>query len=259
MTAPIRPTIPLALLAAGTLAAGAGAQTTHFVDANLTTGAGDGGSWSDAFQGPLGLQDAIAAAISGDEIWVADGVYLPAAPGGPRTASFRPKNGVTIRGGFFGGETSPADRPAFGDAAAVLSGDLDGDDGPNFTNQTDNSFHVITAAGTTAVGVVVGFTVRAGAATGGGGSNDRGGGILALSGTAPTILDCAFIGNRCTFGGGAGYVNGAPSFLRCSFEDNLGGSFGGAFDIAGAGPTSFDQCTFERNRAARAGALEVFS
>ena len=259
MTATIRPTIPLALFAAGVLTASAGAQTTHFVDANLTTGAGDGSSWSDAFQGPLGLQDAIAAAVAGDEIWVADGAYTPAAPGGPRTTSFRPKNGVAIRGGFLGGETSPANRPAFGAAPSILSGDLDGDDGPNFTNQTDNSFHVINAAGTNGQAIVEGFTVTAGAATGGGGSNDRGGGILALSGTAPTILDCAFIGNRCTFGGGAGYVNGAPSFVRCSFEDNLGGSFGGAFDIAGAGQISFDQCTFERNRASRAGALEIFS
>lgn len=259
MTASLLPKIPLALLAAGGLAAAASAQTTHFVDANLTTGAGNGSSWSAAFQGPLGLQSAITAAVAGDEIWVADGVYLPAAPGGPRTASFRPKNGVSIRGGFLGGETSPADRPPFGAAPAILSGDLNGNDGPNFTNQTDNSFHVINAAGTNGLAVVEGFTVTAGAATGGGGSNDRGGGILALSGTAPTILDCAFIGNRCTFGGGAGYVNGAPSFVRCSFEDNLGGSFGGAFDIANAGQISFDQCTFERNRASRAGALEVFS
>ena len=259
MTAPILRTFPLALLAAGGLAAAAGAQSTHFVDANLVTGAGDGRSWSDAFQGALGLQDAITAAVAGDEIWVADGVYLPAAPGGPRTASFRPKNGVTIRGGFIGGETSPAGRPPFGAAPAILSGDLGGNDGPNFTNQTDNSFHVINAAGTNGLAVVEGFTVTAGAATGGGGSNDRGGGILALSGTAPTILDCAFVRNRCSFGGGAGYVNGAPSFVRCSFEDNLGGSFGGAFDIANAGQISFDQCTFQRNRAARAGALEVFS
>ncbi|MEE2939473.1 MAG: right-handed parallel beta-helix repeat-containing protein, partial [Planctomycetota bacterium] len=134
-----------------------------------------------------------------------------------------------------------------------------GDDVPNFTNPTDNSSHVTNAAGTTARADVEGFTGTAGAATGGGGSNDRGGGILALSGTAPTLIDCAFVGNRCTFGGGAGYVNGAPSFIRCSFEDNLGGSFGGAFDIAGAGPISLDQCTFERNRASRAGAVEVFS
>ena len=248
MTASTLRTFPLALLAAGSLAATAEAQTTHFVDANLSTGAGDGSSWSDAFQGALGLQDAITAAVAGDEIWVADGVYLPAAPGGPRTASFRPKNGVTIRGGFIGGETGPAGRPPFGAAPAILSGDLDGDDGPNFTNQTDNSFHVINAAGTNGLAVVEGFTVTAGAAAGGGGSNDRGGGILALSGTAPTLLDCAFIRNRCSFGGGAGYVNGAPSFVRCSFEDNLGGSFGGAFDIANAGQISFDQCTFERNR-----------
>lgn len=259
MTAPTPTALSLALLAAGALASTAGAQTTLYVDANLTTGANDGSSWANAYQGPLGLQDAITAAVSGDEVWVADGLYHPAAPGGARTTSFRPKNGVAIRGGFLGGEASAAARPAFGSAPAILSGDLNDNDGANFTNQGDNSFHVINAQGTNATAIVEGFTVTAGAATSSGGNNDRGGGILCLSGTAPTILDCDFVGNRCTFGGGAGYVNGAPRFTRCSFDDNRGGSFGGAFDIAGAGAIAFDQCTFERNTAVRAGALEVFS
>jgi hypothetical protein len=45
---------------------------TLFVDANLATGANDGSSWVDAFQGSGGLQSALALAALGDEIWVAD-------------------------------------------------------------------------------------------------------------------------------------------------------------------------------------------
>ena len=38
---------------------------------------------------------------------------------------------------------------------------------------------------------------------------------------------------RFTFGGGAGYINASsPTFTDCRFENNLGGSFGGAFDQA---------------------------
>ena len=77
----------------------------------------------------------------------------------------------------------------------------------------DNSFHVITTAGTNPSAVIDGFVVRGGNANGGG-SNDRGAGILCLGAVSPTVRNCFFRENRCTFGGAAGYVNngGAPSF-----------------------------------------------
>ena len=46
------------------------------VDA-LAVGSNDGSSWTDAF---TDLQPALAAAVSGDEIWVAAGSYKPASP-----------------------------------------------------------------------------------------------------------------------------------------------------------------------------------
>ena len=62
------------------------------------------------------------------------------------------------------------------------------------------------------------------------------------------------------FGGGAGYIsNASPTFTDCIFENNIGGSYGGAFDIAGANNVRFDRCQFFGNRASRAGALEIFS
>ncbi len=253
MPSPFR-AVALALLA---LAPPAAAGTV-FVDAALATGANDGSSWADALQGPLGVQAALALAVSGDEVWVAQGAYLPTDTGS-RTVSFALENGVTLYGGFLGTETGPEQRPPFGSAPSALSGDLAGDDG--LLQFGDNSFHILTSVGTNATAVIDGFEIRGGAATGAGGNNDKGGGILCLGAVSPTVRNCRFVGNRCTFGGAAGYVNsgGAPSFTDCSFEDGVGGSFGGAFDVASAGAVLWERCLFRGNTAARGGALEIFA
>ncbi len=228
-----------------------------YVDANLTTGLNDGSSWADAYQGPHALRTALAAATSGDKVFVADGRYL-ASSTGSRTESFGLINGVEIYGGFQGGEASEFERPAFGSAPSVLDGDLAGNDASNVL--TDNSYHLIRTAGTNSTAVIDGFVVRGGNANAGSGNNDRGGGILIIGGVSPTIRNCEFIANRCVFGGGAGYINGStPRFVDCRFINNLGGSFGGAFDIANAGAVRFDRCYFEGNSASRAGALEIFA
>ncbi len=233
------------------------AGTIH-VDAGLTTGAGDGSSWANAFQGPDALQAALAVAVSGDDIFVAQGTYR-ASSTGTRTESFSLKNGVTLWGGFLGGESSPNERPVIGTYHSVLSGDLSGDDASGGLN--DNTFHLIRTVGTDATAVIDRFTVLAGNANGTGSNNDRGGGILCLGNVSPTVRGCTFQDNRSSFGGAAGYCNSgaAPTFTDCSFIGGQGGSFGGAFDIASGGAVRFDRCGFFGNTAARAGALEIFA
>jgi len=244
--------------AAALLAPAALAQTTLHVDADLTTGANDGSSWADAFQGEGGLQNALAAATAGDGIWVAEGTYVPSATGA-RGVSFVPKSDVEVYGGFAGGEAALHERPARGVAPSVLSGDLLGNDDGTPAGRADNSFNVVDALGANQTALLDGFTITAGNATSG--SSDRGGGLLCQGGWRPRFVGCDFVANRCSFGGGAVYINGggAPSFVECRFEDNVGGSFGGAFDIAGGGNVFFDRCWFEGNSAQRAGALEVFA
>lgn len=234
------------------------AAGTRFVDANASGGLNDGSSWTDAFQGPGGLQAALAVAVPGDQIFVAQGTYKPTATL-TRSVSFALANNVELYGSFLGTESSPAERPPFGATPSILSGDLAGDDGS--AQFGDNSFHIVTTAGTNSSAVLDGFEIRSGAATGGGGNQDRGGGILCVGAVSPTVRNCRFIANRCTFGGAAGYINNgaAPSFTDCSFEDGVGGSFGGAFDIAQGGAVRFERCRFTGNTAARAGALEIFS
>ncbi len=116
----------VAAAAASLLASAASAQTVY-ADANLTTGANDGSTWADAFQGPSALQDALAVVVAGEDIFVADGTYVTGAPGS-RAMSFRLQNNVRILGGFAGGETSPDARPAYGVAESILTADLAGDD-----------------------------------------------------------------------------------------------------------------------------------
>jgi len=244
------------LFASFSLAVPGAVAGTLFVDANLASGLADGSSWADAYQGSGGLQTALAAAGPGDEIFVAQGTYLPTA-GASRTISFALQSGVEIYGGFVGTEASPAERPPFGTAPSVLTGDLNGDDGSNLFN--DNSHHVVNAANTNLSAVLDGFTVTSGNANGAG-NNNRGGGILCIGSASPTVRNCIFRSHRSSFGGASGYINGAaPRFTDCTFRNGIGGSFGGAFDIATAGSVRFDRCVFRDNRAARAGALEVFS
>src|SRR5262245_22819057 len=69
-------------------------------------GANDGASWADAY---TSLQSALAAASSGDQIWVAAGTYTPSATG-DRDASFTLSSGVAVYGGFAGSETQLGER-----------------------------------------------------------------------------------------------------------------------------------------------------
>jgi hypothetical protein len=63
-------------------------------------------------------------------------MYKPAGPGGDRAATFALKSGVGVYGGFAGTRRSSGDIAA---SPTILSGDLNGDDGPDFANMADNS------------------------------------------------------------------------------------------------------------------------
>jgi len=244
------------LLVLGALSSSAQAAV-RYVNVGLTTGADDGSSWENAYRTVDGVSRALTAAVSGDQVWVAAGTYEPTS-GTARTVFITMKSGVAVYGGFTGTETDLAQRDLVGNPT-ILTGDLSRNDNGTTTNLADNSYHVVLATGVAATAVLDGFTVTGGYANGATASNyDKGGGIIILSNGQPTIRNCRFIGNRCTFGGGAGYVLSAGgSFTDCDFIDNLGGSYGGAFDT-NAGAVTWTGCLFRNNQAARAGAIETF-
>jgi|GEM_PF-3430002 len=98
-----------------------------FVDQSAT-GANDGSDWQNAFND---LQDALdKAGEPGNqttEIWIAKGVYHPDRGTGDRDATFQLVDGVTLYGGFAGGELLRSQRdPTLNET--ILCGDLLNDD-----------------------------------------------------------------------------------------------------------------------------------
>ena len=82
------------------------------------------------------LQSALAAAVAGDEVWVAAGIYKP-TDDGDRTISFELKDGVHYYGGFVGNETELSQRD-WNTNKTILSGDI-GVEG----DSTDNSRTIV--------------------------------------------------------------------------------------------------------------------
>jgi hypothetical protein len=129
-------------------------------------------SWDSAYRF---LQVALSIAHDPDngvtEIRVGQGVYCPdrdeADPQGTgdRAATFALVAGVALEGGYAGiGAPNPDAR----DVAlyeTVLSGDLLGDDGPDFANSAENSLHVVMAHQVGDTAVLDGFTVSGGRLT----------------------------------------------------------------------------------------------
>ena len=69
-----------------------------YVDRDAPGPTHDGLSWTSAY---TTVQDGLDAAIAGNEIWVAEGVYTPTNTTG-QDATFQLVNGVALYGGFGG-------------------------------------------------------------------------------------------------------------------------------------------------------------
>jgi predicted outer membrane repeat protein len=222
-----------------------------------------GTSWTDAINS---LQDALLLAYFYEkpvEIRVAQGIYTPdkgvgIMPGDPR-ASFQLINGVTIKGGYSNSSHRGrgADIRDINQYKSILSGDLNADDGQEFTNNRDNSYHVVTASRTDATAVLDGFTV-----TGGNGNAEGplpfGGGVYNNE-SSPTLINCIFSRNAAGESGGGMYnYNSNPILLNCIFIENAAPTRGSGMYNFESNPT-LTNCTFISNRGGSGGGMYNFN
>ena len=271
-----------------------------YVDDDAPPG-GDGTSWKTAYRF---LQDALADASQGgaNQIRVAQGVYQPdrteATPDGTgdREAAFQLLNDLALMGGYAGIGADDPDERDIDLYETTLSGDLLGDDGDDFQNNDENSYHVVIGSAAVEAGMLDGFTISGGNADGVGGTPSRGGGafipdaspiflsctfssnfarqsggaVWSVGDIAPSFEDCVFTGNMAFQAGAvsisaSGQDTNSASFLNCLFSNNtttylqFSSSAGGAIGIGGHVTATFTQCTFLGNTATGGGAFSVSS
>jgi predicted outer membrane repeat protein len=178
---------------------GNGTAGIWYVDINAT-GSSDGSSWEDAF---TSLQDAVDAASTGEQVWVAAGTYLSADQADPLVPVLAMKKKVDIYGGFDGTEGSLGERD-YDVNVTILDGEL-------------SAYHVVTGADTARLD---GFTITRGNAVGQGQSQDGYGGGMLNYQSSPTVANCTFNLNRAGRGGGIYNYNFNGQILNCSFTFN---------------------------------------
>jgi len=196
---------------------------------------GTGTSWEDAFKY---LQDALTDTriLPGDEIRIAQGTYKPDQGSdttiiipADRTAAFQLISGVAVKGGYAGVGALISNARNIETYQTILSGDLLGNDGPDFSNYGDNSYHVLTGADNA---ILDGFIIESGNANAAG--MDASGGGISCWGTSPTINKCIIRNNWAKgFAGGMHIVNwmenpSSATITNCIFEGNHADRSGGA-------------------------------
>jgi hypothetical protein len=253
----------LCCLGAGTTVA----QTRYYVQLNVT-GANNGTSWNNAFSD---LQNAINAANTGDEIWVAAGTYKPlqfvdATYQLPQDKTFYLNKNIKIYGGFSATETSLAERNSTLNVT-TLSGDLNGDDVVTsngatltFTNNADNVYHVMITQNLTSEAVIDGFTIKGGNAAAQQGRvlsiYGAAGGAIYNGNSSPTIKNCKFIENKALSYGGSicNWVTSSPILSNCLFSQSAGEQAGAVYNYSQSSPR-FTNCAFTQNFGSYAGAI----
>ena len=160
-------------------------------------------------------------------------------------------NGVGIYGGFEGIETALSQRNVQNNET-ILSGDLNGDDGADFANNGENSYHVVTGSGTDPNAVLDGLTITAGNANALDYPDKDGGGIINIDGS-PTVSNCMFTGNSANYGGGMYNRDlSFPEVINCTFISNSGS--GGGIHNSSCSPR-ITNCIFVFNSGNEGGAM----
>ncbi len=236
-----KPLHPLCAVIAFLIAIGSTQAATRYVK-STASGASNGTSWTNAY---ARLQDALAVAVSGDQIWIASGTYKPSTTG-DRTQSFVVSSGVGLYGGFNGTEATLAERTQAG-GQTILSGDLlDNDNGSRARTEPsrlDNTYNVLRVNGASSTVTFDGLTIQSGHSETYNDTYDRGGGIHFLTAAAGTVVINNCIIRWNTARGSAGWADDCnhaftvSSSLLFQNQAERGGAagFGAAFTIRNCG------------------------
>lgn len=172
------------------------------------------------------IQAGIDAAVDGDTVVVADGVYT--GPGN-RDIELRGK-AITVR--------------SANEAAGCIIDCGGSEDEPH------RGFYI--HEGESRDTVITGFTIRNGYVNEAAPGGDRGGGIL-IELSSPTVVDCVLVKNTAVIGGGLGCSrHGEPIVVGCSFERNHAAGGGGGLGNVVAWIIA-KGCTFSGNHAEGSG------
>lgn len=225
--------------------------TVLYVDQDAN-GLDVGLSWGDAF---TDLAEALDMAVSGDELWVAEGTYFT-----PTIAGFQiVGKALSVYGGFDGTESQRNQRDWL-EHHTVLSGEL-GDP----ASATDNALHVMNillSNSDEGEFVLNGLEFERGHADSFGGLSFGGGGLLVSEANEITIRNCTFRDNYALEAGGAVYFNSCDGMLvsQCRFIDNTS-VVGSALYSANTPlpnadrPYELQSCLFEGNIAFNTGTV----
>lgn len=274
---------PICAAIAFLIAIGSTQAATRYVK-STASGTNNGTSWANAY---TRLQDALALAASGDQIWIASGTYKPSTTG-VRTQSFNVPSGVGLYGGFVGTEATLADRTSAA-SATILSGDLLGNDNGNRARteptRLDNTYNVVRVTGAASTVTFDRLTIQSGHSETYGDTYDRGAGIHFLASTvgnvvisnciirwntarstagwfddsnhAFTVTSTQVVENQTERGGAAGF-GGSFTIQNSAFVGNRtensrdGYQWGGGLFIAN-GTGQVINCIFASNYAAESG------
>ena len=243
----------------------------------IAAGLGNGTTWANASADPQAM---INASVSGDEVWVSAGTYLPTrdiagsiSPADARTKTFLMKSGVAVYGGFAGTETLLSQQNTTANVT-ILSGDFSNNDVVtgagatlSLTNNTENAYHVVTVNNPVAATRLDGFTVKGGNADlntiflGFTGANRNGGGIFNNNGgTNFTLISCTLANNNADNLGGGMYniANASPNIINCTFTNNNAVNYGGGIFNFNANPNITNCIITNNNSSFLGGGIAIF-
>ncbi len=242
-------------------------QVVVYVDQTNPT-PGNGSSWAESFSD---LQAAFNSINSKPmelvrsqpvEFRIAQGTYRPPQARGAAFYSGTRTTGsasvLTIRGSFGGRSSATPDAQDFVSTATVLSADVLGDDGPQFSNRTDNCASVLSFGAQNGYFPHPPVTMEGLQLRGG----DRWGALLVgtywyiYPSVAVVMRDCAVVDNRSENNGG-GIVNEMRSsdlgpgltMIRCTIAGNHADRRGGGLFVAPESTVEVTGCVFRNNTA----------